>query len=95
MTTRFQKLCRTLSQAAIVDGYKLDKTEHTELDYTGDRNLLLVLAAGMVLLATENFIAIGFAWFAFLIGLGLIMMAALSSQDQKKETSTQRLLALR
>ena len=41
----------------------------------------------MVLLATENFIAIGFAWFAFLIGLGLIMMGALSSQEQKKETS--------
>lgn len=48
---------------------------------------LLVLAAGMVLLATENFIAIGFAWFAFLIGLGLIMMGALNTRDQKKETS--------
>jgi len=35
----------------------------------------------MVLLATENFIAIGFAWFAFLMGLGLIVMGALNTRD--------------
>ena len=54
--------------------------------------ILVVLSIGVVLLASGNFIAIGLAWFFFLIGIALVMMGALerSEQQQKKEPAQYR-----
>lgn len=46
--------------------------------------VLLFTSIGLVVLASDNFLAIGLGWFTFLIGIMLVMMGTLGGQTLKK-----------
>ena len=86
VTTSFQKLTGLSSMLVFVGPRGSPQT-------SGSRNctalgagiFLLTLAAGMVVFTSENFMAWGIGFFAFLVGLALIMMGALDITDKKNK----------
>jgi len=51
--------------------------------------LLILLALGVTVFDSSNFLAFGLAFFVLLIGIMLVMMGFIGTQDQEKKSQSQ------